>query len=169
LLRRAQNTGKPPVVTQIRTLEQWSKTQGWPEQALAYDARVAAERARMLREEERQQASEDVKVLLGALRGATALAAVILSQYVDKDGNLVRQADAKDAAALLRVALAGRRWVDASSDEPEEPEQPPCYEVEEVLRQGNEEQRIAVLQALRQLEAALQDCQEPRDSAQRRR
>jgi hypothetical protein len=91
-----------------------------------------------LQEAEREQAREDARLLVGALRGATGLAILILNQYTDGHGSLTKPTDLKDAAALLRISLSGRRWVDAGHEvEDEELVGMSSADIEHILRTGS--------------------------------
>jgi hypothetical protein len=167
LLKRGQISGRPPVTRHIETLERWSSQHGWAAAALAYDRQQAQRRANALAEEERRLAAEDAKTLAATLRGATAVAAMILNSVVDgKTGELRRAVDVRDAAVLLALALKGRVWLDARL--------PPAAaavadegpsELEQFLQQAGPDERLRVLRAMREMLDALEGFSASREHA----
>ena len=148
----ARRESKPGLCKSLATLKRWCSEQNWVLDAVRYDAEQAAKRSEFLAEQERQQAQEDVKTLAGTIRGAVAISAVLLSQYTDKQGSLVRQdANLRDVAALLRVCLDALHVIHPGH----EPHQSPRYEIQRLLTHGTPEQRVRALQAMRELDAML--------------
>jgi hypothetical protein len=140
----------------LATLKRWCSEQNWVRDAIEYDAREAVKRAEYLDQQQRTQIEEDVKTLATVIRGMVALSGVILNTYLGQDGTLQRQADVRDAATLVRVALAGVPLIHA----PGQAGGPTAHDLERILRAGSEGQRARAVAALRQLQDLMREISE---------
>jgi hypothetical protein len=152
LQRRAQNARKPSVCRRLATLEHWSRVYHWQDRAAEHDREQAARRAHELREQERQQAMEDIRLLQQTIRGAVATSAVILSTYSDKDGQLARQdATLADVARLLKTAVDALYIVNPAAAVGALG----ASDIERILRHGSAAQRSRVLDGLREVQSVV--------------
>lgn len=156
LQQRAQRESRPSPCNRLATLKRWCSEQNWVRDAIEYDAREAVKRAEYLDQQQRTQIEEDVKTLATVIRGMVALSGVILNTYLGQDGTLQRQADVRDAATLVRVALAGVPLIHA----PGQAGGPTAHDLERILRAGSEGQRARAVAALRQLQDLMREISE---------